>query len=239
MSLLTIVQETLREIGGFEVPTSVVGNTNETAVLSLALVNRSLLETAKRTRWPNQTVRGTITTSDGTDQYVLPSDFKALINDSMWDDTNNRKVYGPIGPTEWEYLKNSDITESSLVTYMRIFKASSASNNRVFYLYPTPDGVATIRYEYMSNALAESSGGTAQAKFLADTDTGLLSEDTVALGFKWRILKSRGLPYAEEFRDYEAAVEDSVNDTGAPIINLGGPNQTSRFVFVTPEGSWE
>ena len=237
MSLLTIVQNTLREIGGFEVPTSVVGNTNETAVLSLALVNRSLKETAKRTRWPNQTVRGSITTQASTDEYALPSDFKAILNDSMWDDTNNRKVFGPISVTEWEYFKNTDITEQSLTRYMRIFKSASG-NNRVFYLYPTPDSVATINYEYLSNALAQSSGGTAQEVFLADTDTGLLDEDTVALGFKWRILKSRGLPYAEEFRDYESAVEDSINDTGAGIISLGGPNPSSAFLFVTPEGSW-
>ncbi|MDB4725954.1 hypothetical protein OAF54_00865 [bacterium] len=237
MSLLTLVQDSLKEIGGFEIPTSVVGNTNETAVLSLALANRSLKETAKRTKWVNLIVRGTITTADATDEYALPSDFKGIINDSMWDDTNNRKVFGPISPTEWEYYKNSDITQQSLTRYMRIFK-STTSNDRVFYLYPTPDSVATLRYEYQSNGLAQSSGGTLQEKYLADTDTSLLDEDTVALGFKWRILKSRGLPYAEEFRDYEAAVEDSINDTGAPIVDLGGPSLSNRFMFITPEGNW-
>ena len=48
MSLLSIVQDTIKEMGGFEVPTSVVSNTNETAVRSLALVNRSIKEVAKR-----------------------------------------------------------------------------------------------------------------------------------------------------------------------------------------------
>ena len=71
MSLLTIVQDSLREIGGFEVPTSVVGNTNETAVLSLALVNRSLKEVAKRTQWSGITIRGSINTVASQDMPFL------------------------------------------------------------------------------------------------------------------------------------------------------------------------
>ena len=237
MSLLSVVQDSLKEIGGFEVPTSVVGNTNETAVLSLALANRSLLETAKRTDWANQTVRGTITTSSGTDQYALPSDFKGLMNDSMWDDTNNRKVFGPISASMWEFFKNSSVSNTSLTRYMRIYKAT-ANNNKVFYFYPTPDSTATIRYEYQSNGVAEASNGTLQAKYLADTDTALLDEDTVALGFKWRILKSRGLPYAEEFRDYEMAIESSINDNGAGIIDTGSDTMFDKFLVITPDGSW-
>jgi len=237
MTLLSVVQDSLKEIGGFEVPTSVVGNTNETAVLSLALANRSLLETAKRTDWAGTSVRGTITTSSGTDQYVLPSDFKGMMNDSMWDDTNNRKVFGPISASKWEYFQNSSVSNNSLTRYMRIYKATG-SNDKVFYLYPTPDSTATLRYEYQSDGVAASSGGTLQSKYLADTDVSLLDEDTVGLGFKWRILKSRGLPYAEEFRDYEMAIESSINDNGAPIIDTGGLHVFDKFMVVTPDGSW-
>ena len=236
MSLLSIVQDTLREIGGFEIPTSVVGNSNETAILSLALVNRSLKETAKRTEWAGITVRGTLTTVASQEEYSLPSDFQSLINATMWDDTNDKALRGPVSAKDRETFQNSG-TAASEVTYFRIFK-STTDNNRAFYLFPIPAAIVTIRYEYKSNGLTETSGNVLQSdKFLADTDTAVLDEDVIGLGFKWRILKSRGLPYAEEFRDYEIAIEDAVQTEGAPVIDLGH-GEIQRFGLLVPDGNW-
>ncbi len=237
MSLLTIVQETLREIGSSEVPTSVVGNSNETAIRSLALVNRSLRETAKRLKWTGITVRGTFDTVASTEEYALPSDFFYLINQTMWDDTNNRFIPGPVSPQDWEILKNRVTSGSSLSRFFRIFRGST-SNDEQIYLHPIPDAVATINFEYRSNALTQDSGGTLQGtSFLADTDTSLLDEDTVALGYKWRFLKTNGLPYAEEFRDYEASIDINISATGAPIISLGGSTFFAP-IPIPPEGGF-
>lgn len=236
MTLLTIVQDCLNELGGFEVPSAIVGNANETAVRSLALVNRSLKETARRFDWDGVTVRGTITTVASQEEYTLPSDFKALINQTMWDDTNNRAVSGPLSPVEWETVKNSGLT-SSASRWFRIFKSAS-SNDNVFYLFPTPDGIDTLNFEYRSNALTQTSGGSPQAeKYLADSDTAVLDEDIILLGFKWRFMKSFGLPYAEEFRDYELAVDDGIASTGSDIMDLAGA-RTRRFNLIVPDGDF-
>ena len=237
MSLLTIVQDSLREIGGFEVPTSVVGNTNETAVLSLALVNRSIKEVAKRTQWSGITIRGAITTVASQAEYALPSDFKGLINETLWDDSNDRQIIGPVSAKDWEFLKNSN-TIPSWTSYFRILRSAS-SNNNVFHFFPVPDAVYNYYYEYKSNGLAQSSGGTVQTVYLADTDVGLLDEDVIALGYKWRILKSRGLPYAEEFRDYEIAIEDASQDSGAATISMGGSDfYDENFYIRFPNGNF-
>lgn len=181
--------------------------------------------------------RGTFDTVASTEEYSLPSDFFYLINQTMWDDTNNRRVGGPASPQEWEHLKNRVTSGSSLSRFFRIFRGST-SNDEQIYLHPIPDSVATINFEYRSNALTQSSGGTLQGiSFLADDDTSLLDEDTVALGFKWRFLKTNGLPYAEEFRDYEASIDVAAGASGAPIISLGPT--TSRFPFpFPPEGGF-
>ncbi len=237
MSLLTIVQETLKEIGSSEIPVSVVGNSNETAVRSLALCNRSLRETAKRLKWTGITVRGTFNTVASQEEYALPSDFFYLINQTLWDDTNNRRVNGPVSPQDWEILKNRVTSGSSLSRFFRIFRGS-VSNDEQFYIHPIPDAVATLNFEYRSNALTQTSGGTLQGtSFLADTDTSLLDEDTIALGFKWRFLKTNGLPYAEEFRDYEASVDINISATGAPIIDIGGGVFFAPIPF-PPEGNF-
>lgn len=233
MSLLSVCQNALKEIGGFEVPTSIVGNVNETAVRCFALANRSLKETAKRLNWPDLIVRASFSTVASTEEYSLPSDFKTIVNESMWDDSNNRLVEGPISSEDWEYLKNADVV-GGITTYFRIFKSTS-DNNRAIYLFPTPDDVRTIRYEYVSNGLVETSGGTLLSDaYVSDTDVSLVDEDIILLGLKWRFLKSHGLPYAEEFRDYEMAIEKGANDTGAPLIDLG--YQPPRFQLIVPDG---
>lgn len=236
MTLLSIVQDCLNEIGGFLVPDAIIGNTNETAIRSLAIINRSLKETAKRFDWDGLTVRGTITTVASQEEYSLPSDFKSFIDDTMWDDTNNRIVSGPISPFEWEGLKNSD-TSAGISRWFRIYK-SSTSNDIKFYLFPVPTSVDTLRFEYRSIGLTQTSGGAIQGdKYLADDDTSLLDEDIILLGFKWRFLKSFGLPYAEEFRDYEIAVDDGITNTGSGVIDIGTPT-FRRFQILIPDGNF-
>ena len=237
MSLLSIVQDTLREIGGFEVPTSVVGNTNETAVLSLALVNRSIKEVAKRTQWTDVLIRGAITTVASQGEYALPADYKSIINETLWDYTNDRPIIGPISPRDWEFLKNS-VSIPSWTSYFRILRSAS-SNNNVFHFFPIPDAVYSYNYEYQSSGLVQSNVGAVQSIYLADTDVGLLDEDVIALGYKWRILKSRGLPYAEEFRDYELAIEDASQDSGANTISMGGSDlYDANFYIRFPDGNF-
>lgn len=237
MSLLSVCQDALKEIGGFEVPTSIVGNVNETAVRVFAIANRSLKETAKRLNWPDLIVRATLTTAASTEEYALPSDFKSFINETMWDDTNDRRVLGPLSAEEWEFLQNSDAADSSIESYFRIFKSTS-DNNRAVYLYPTPDSVRTVRYEYRSSGLTETSGGTLQSdKYVADTDVALIDEDIILLGIKWRFLKSHGLPYAEEFRDYEMAIEDGANAAGQKVIDMAA-TEINDFRTVIPENGY-
>ena len=50
MTLLTIVKTALNEVGSTEVPSTVVGDENETAKQPLALANRALRQTAKRAK---------------------------------------------------------------------------------------------------------------------------------------------------------------------------------------------
>ena len=155
----------------------------------------------------------------------------------MWDDNNDRQIIGPVSAKDWEFLKNSN-TIPSWTSYFRILRSAS-SNNNVFHFFPIPDAVYNYYYEYKSNGLAQSSGGTVQAVYLADADVGLLDEDVIALGFKWRILKSRGLPYAEEFRDYEIAIEDASQDSGANTISMGGSDfYDENFYIRFPNGNF-
>ena len=228
MTLITIAQNTLREINGFEVPTTLVGNDNETAVLSLALINRALLETQRRANWGQTTVRHRITTVAGQEEYDLPSDFKQFLTGTWWDADNRWRVFGPASPAEWAALQARAVT-GSVRRFVRIFRGT-ASNDRKIYFFPVPasDG-DSIDVEYLSNGIVQDSGGNLKERFTADDDTSLIDEDVIALGFKWRFLKSNGLPHAEEFRDYEMAVADLKGDDGGALLDYGASNLIRSF----------
>jgi hypothetical protein len=42
----------------------------------------------------------------------------------------------------------------------------------------------------------------------------------------------------KNFRDYEMAVESSINDNGAEIIDTGSDVMFDKFLVITPDGSW-
>lgn len=236
MTLLSIAQNTLREIPGFEVPSTIVDNQNETAVLSLALINRSLLETRRRSNWEQLTVQRTITLVASQEQYDLPSDWKKFITITWWDQTNRWPMRGPATSAEWEALQ-SRIFESSFRRWFRIFKGTS-DNDRMIYIFPIPASSGDeITYEYISNGVVEDTSGALKEIFTADTDTSLLDEDVVALGFKWRFLKTKGLPYVEEFRDYEVGIADIKGDNGGALLRLSGRHRGHRHVL-TQEGNF-
>lgn len=236
MTLLTIVQDALNEIGDTEAPSSVVGNANQTAKQSLALANRALKEIARRTKWQPLSRTATITTVASQQEYSLPSDFRGIVNNTMWNTTQRREVCYVDAPN-WAFLE-SFTTADTVSLFYRIFRDPSGNGQKV-QLFPTPGAVETITYEYISDALTATSGGTLQGQeFLADTDTALLDEDLVTLGLKWRFLKSKGYPYAEEFADYERAIADVIMQTGSPTISLSNPNLNEERVLIVPDGNF-
>lgn len=232
MTLLTIVQDALEEIGNTEVPDSVVNNANPTAKQALALVNRALKETAKRTKWEALTREASITTIALQAEYALPADFISIHNQTMWN-IDQRRPTQAVSPQTWAFLQAFDDV-SGIVLHYRIFR-DPAGNGRKVQFFPIPGSDQTITYEYVSDSPVQSDGGALQAKFLADNDTALLSEDTITLGLIWRFLQKKGMPHAEELNDFEKAIAYDVDATPSQIINMGGGNRRQRTVLIVPD----
>jgi len=236
MTLLTIVQTTLRELPGVEVPATIVGNENETAVLALALVNRTMLELARRYDWDQLTIRYTITTVASQEEYSLPADWKRFISGTWWDGTNTWPMEGPATAEQWERLKTW--TSSTTVRrWFRVFQGASATPRKI-YIFPTPAASSeSLTLEYVSDEPVLSAASAGQEKFLADDDTCLFDEDVISLGFKWRWLQAKGLPYSEEFRDFEVAVGRLQGDKGSQILAFG-PSSLNKRGFAVEEGNY-
>jgi hypothetical protein len=213
MSLLTMIQEVAGSLN-LPQPASVVGNTDPDAILFLNLAKREGRELFRRHDWQKLIVEHTQTTVATVAQTALPTAFDHLPPDvEIWNRTNNVKYRGPVASNSWMQL-NTGIS-GGVAGWWRLI--GGALN-----IYPAPTAGETIAFEYISKNWCQSSGGTGQATWAADSDTGILSEELMALGLTWRWLRAKGMDYAEEMATYEREVEKAAGrDRGLRAYVVG------------------
>ena len=208
MSLLTIAIDAARELG-LPVPTGVVASSDPQTLLLLRMANEEGKSLATRADWQNLTSEHTfVTVTTDAQTSSIPSDFDHIVSDTMFNRTTIRKVYGPISESDWQRYK------ASLTSYVNpAFRIRGGS----ILMAPTQTAGQTVAYEYISNKWCQSSGGTAQSAFAADSDTGKLDEELIRLGMVWRFRKAKGLEYAGQRDDYERRLLDFILRDGAKV----------------------
>lgn len=145
------------------------------------------------------TASGTATYSFSQIAYPLPSDYDHAVNQTFWDRSHRWQMLGPLSAQEWQVLKSGIAPTGPRIRY-RI-------EGNLFYIDPYPTAITTLAFEYISNAWCQSASGTHQTKWLADTDTAILSENLFTLGAIWRWREKKGLAYENDYQIYSRAVE--------------------------------
>jgi hypothetical protein len=160
----------------------------------------------------------------GKSDYPLPSDFQRPLDNTMWDRSRFWSMRGPQSPQQWQLYKSSVIGRASI---QRRFRFRQIGGNTVFSIDPVPtDNNSALVFEYVSNAWCQSASGTPQSLWAADTDIGILDEDLLMLGTRWRVFQRLGFAYNEELDEYEREVSKAVSrDGGAAILDLTPPNR--------------
>ena len=229
MTLLSICQN-VADFTGFERPTSVISNTDPIARQLLALAQREGKQLMRVSDWAILKKEHTFSTSSGTAAYALPSDFDRLVLETSYNRSDNDILTGPISSSEYQLVNHGMATTGTTEK----FRLKAASNALKFELDPTPSSTQTIGFEYVSTQFCQSSGGSGQAVWTADTDTGILDETNMEMGITWRFQAAHGLDYAESYRQYQLEVRQAIARNGsAPILQLDdarklivGPYQT-------------
>lgn len=159
----------------------------------------------------------------GQSDYALPSDFRYVIDDTLWDRSRFWSMRGPMSPQQWQLYKSSVIGRASI---QRRFRFRTVGGAQVFSVDPVPtDNGSQLVFEFVSNAWCQSSGGTPQQLWAADTDTNLLDEDLMMLGVRWRVKRGLGFAYNEELDEYERELRKAMSrDGGAAILNMTPSN---------------
>jgi hypothetical protein len=208
MSLLTLIQNVCDELT-LPRPSVVAGGTDQQIRQLFQLANTEGRSLAKRHGWQVLTSEQTFTTTATTVQVTasaIPSDFAWILPETMWNRTSRRRVYGPIDNQEWQEIQGSSI--QSINPAFRI-------RSNTIHITPAPTTGQTVAYEYVSKNWCQSSGGTAQSVWTADSDTGKLDENIMKLGIIWRFKAVKKMDYATELSNYEREVTDAIMRDGS------------------------
>lgn len=159
------------------------------------------------------TQSGTQTISFCKTMYALPSDYKALVDRTMWDKSKHWEMLGPEDGQQWQWLKSGYIATGPRIRY-RIMGG-------FYQIWPPVSTNELLGYEYVSNGWARSSGGTPQTTFQADTDTCIYPDRLIIIGTKLKYFQLKGFDTTAIERDFARELNIEIaNDTSSPTLSF-------------------
>lgn len=232
MALLGMIQGVARRVG-IPSPNVVATATDATVLQLLEFAQEEGRQLARFGDWRVLRKEKTFTTVAAETQTdtPIPTDWAGFIDGTFWNRSRREMLYGPATPDEWQMWKS----QSTFPIYGTFYLRGTS-----LLIAPTPTAGETIAYEYRSSYWCQSSGGTAQEYWQADTDTGILSERLMGLGVLWRFKQSRGMEWQPDYAKYEFEVQQALAaDQPRRIQNMatGGLHRRVPGVVI-PEGTW-
>lgn len=206
MTLLTVAQQILKETKNAVIPSTIMGNNEDSAKQVLEALTVSITSLARICNWQELQREHTFISS-GVEGYDLPADFDRFVNETFWNATRMCQVEGPMTPIEWRTLKNSTIGGGASFDFCRI-RAGQV------LIFPTPATGVNYIYEYISNLIVLSSADVGQTTWLADTDVAAIDEYILRLDATWRLLKMQGRAFATDELLANNAIAERVRVTG-------------------------
>ena len=230
---LSIIQTACKRLS-LSVPTYVLGLTEQNVVQLLSLLEEEGTDQTRRYPWTALQNEGTFTTLaaelQGSVQTIAPG-LDYIVNDTIWNRTLRRPVFGPRSEQSWQQQKAFAINGP-----WSSYRIKGGS----IYMYPTPVAGQSCYFEYITNYwITDSTGVTGKSSFTADTDLVVLDETLLTLGLIWRFKAAKGFEYSEDFNKYERALLDAAaRDGGKDFLNLTDTKYDIYPGVVVPAGSW-
>jgi len=229
MSLLTIVQDAAARVALTQ-PAAVASSATTIDIQFRQLAQQEGDELSRRFSWQALQVDYTFTSvASETQTGVMPSDFDRFVDDTFWNRSRRRPVLGPHSPQSWQTLK-----ATAIPAVTDVFRLVGDS----LLILPAPAAGQTYAFTYITNKWCQSSGGTTQAAWNADTDTARIPERLLTLGVVWRFLASRGFDATLSKAVYDEQVALAIGrDGGRRSYNFGADYEWRPRIGV-PEGDW-
>lgn len=196
MSLITIAEGLAKNVG-MQIPDVVMTSPDRSWQEALEFANEVGDELARRFDWPQLFADATLTGTGADAAISLPSDF-----DRFPAGVNVRYSGAPVRSLthgEWAAL-------TAYEGAPRYFLRAGSTVRLWPYLAASDEAQAY----YISADWCD--GG---ASFQADTDETIFGDDLFTLGLIVRWRRQKGMPYSDEEAEFEAALQDYANFSGA------------------------
>lgn len=234
MTMLSIINSAQKRLG-LNVSSTVAGNSDDTTVQMLNLLNQAGEELAEVYTWQALQKEATFTTLAAESQGAITSiatwGFSYIRNQTIWNRDLRRPVFGALNAEEWQLLKASSV--QGPYSQYRI-------RGGLLMFIPSPTAGQTCAFEYVSNYwCTDSTGATGRTAFTVDTDVSVLDEQLLALSLTWRFKQAQGLDFSTELQMYENRLQNAMaRDGGKPVLDMNGRIQVLMPGIMVPQGSW-
>lgn len=234
MSLLTITQSLTTKVVSSK-PTVAAASADPKVLQAIEYINEAGQELGARYSWQALTTESSFVTTaaevQGTIQTLAGPGFSFIINESMWNRTQRRPLFGPKSASEWQNLK-ARFSSGPWVSYR-------VRGNQLLF-FPVPAAGQSVFFEWCTKYWAtDATGVTQKSSFTVDTDVALLDERVITLDALWRFKRANKFSYDEDYQKAQDAINDLMSRDGSkPRLNLQGPPaEFGPGIFVSA-GNW-
>lgn len=232
LSVLQIIQTVCKRIGILS-PNAAIGSTDQQIIQLLAISEEEGQEQANRYAWQALQAEATFTTLAAqvqTSLAAVTTGFDYIVNDTIWNRSLRRPVYGPKSQQDWQ--QNKALQLNGPFNSFRIIAD-------VINFYPKPAVGQLCFFEYISKNWVATSTATTSTVWTNDADTPRINDQLMIMGTIWRWKQAKGLDYAEDFAKYERRITDAMGrDAGKPTLDMGGATMEIQPAILVPRGSW-
>jgi hypothetical protein len=197
----------------------------------------SLSRDLMRNEWTHLVKTVTLVTDGVTLSYSLPSDFRGMVDNSMWNRSTRLPGIGPLS------FQQRAALQARLVQIVLNVAFQVQGGLLTFPIVP-PSG-QTVAFDYRSLSWVQSATSSTPDKDrpTASTDTLLFDEELLVAGLVLRFNENRGYDTVRAQARFDTLLETALGDNaGASIASLGGnprfPGDRMVGGWNVPEGGW-
>jgi hypothetical protein len=227
-TLLQSVQAVCRKLG-LTVPASVVGSNDPNIVQMYEVCNEAGQEYADAYEWQILTAEvsflATAVESQGSINTIVGGDLGWIVNDTIWNRTTDRPMFGPLSAQQWQQIKANAAAGP--------FSEYRIRGNELLF-YPAANLNDACYFEWVSKDFCQNTGGsTSYCRWNADTDVFVLDSRIFELSVLWKWKQLKGLDFQADYAKYLVAIEQAKARDGTKTVLSLSPWMQSDFLLTT------
>jgi hypothetical protein len=227
-TLLQSVQAVCRKLG-LTVPASVVGSNDPNIVQMYEVCNEAGQEYADAYEWQILTAEvsflATAVESQGSINTIVGGDLGWIVNDTIWNRTTDRPMFGPLSAQQWQQIKANAAAGP--------FSEYRIRGNELLF-YPAANLNDACYFEWVSKDFCQNTGGsTSYCRWNAVTDVFVLDSRIFELSVLWKWKQLKGLDFQADYAKYLVAIEQAKARDGTKTVLSLSPWMQSDFLLTT------